>query len=370
MKRLKSPKRIFIRIVIAGIAVGLFGCSFAENQYSPEQVIQNALEETAEIGAYYAEEEIIYRGNGQEIEHLIIKDWYSGDGKIRSETANKDGSDKTIAVNDGTSFTTYFVDQNEVFIFENPNHSFSQPSSKEQSEMLLKTIEDTHTVSMKGEKRIANRMAYHLLAKANEESVLLGDLEYWIDQENWMILKTISNTGDGKLETVYTTIDFDVEIPSAIFTIDLPEDVTNLSVEDNSGATEVAITIEEAAEIMGKSLLYFPENEEREIAKVEKKELGGESQRKEVNIDYEKDGLPLFSFSVFEVSEQIAHEDSKYPGEKHVKIRGQEGTSLELDDFRSVFWEENGLSYSVVLVNPNLTFEELIDMTAEMRFFK
>lgn len=349
---------------MASMALGLFGCSFAENQYSPEQVIQNALEETVDIGAYYAEEEIIYSENGREIEHLIIKDWYSDDGKIRSETENKDGSDKTIGVNDGTSYTTYFVDQNEVFVYEDLDHSYLQPSPKEQSEMLLKEIENTHTISMKGEEKITNRMTYHLLAKAKDDSALLGNLEFWIDQENWMVLKTISNTGGSKLETVYIKIDFDVDIPAGTFAIDFPEDVT--IVENDSKAREIIITVEEAFEIMGKSLLYFPENDQREISKVVRNDLEGESQRKEVNIDYEKDSLPLFSFSVFELSEQIDGGDSKYPGEKLITIRGQEGRSMEVDDFRGVSWEENGLGYLVVLNNPNMTLEEFIDMTSEM----
>ncbi|MBE1557048.1 hypothetical protein [Sporosarcina limicola] len=95
-------------------------------------------------------------------------------------------------------------------------------------------------------------------------------------------------------------------------------------------------------------------------------ELQGELARKEINFNYEKDNLPLFMSAVFESPEEIDGEDLKLPGEKLVTIRGQEGLIMESGDFRSLLWKENGVSYSIVLDDPSLTFEELIEWTNDM----
>ncbi len=349
------------------LALGLFGCAYEGSQYSPEQVIQNAMEEVATVGAYYSEEKIVSIENGEETERFVIKTWHGEDGKIRTEMENEDGGDKTISVNDGASFTTYFVDQNEVSIFEDPEHSFTQPSPKEQASFLLETIKDTHSLSVKGTEEVAGRTAYHLVAKANEENALLGDLEVWVDEENWMVLKTISKTADMEVEAVYTKIDFEMEIPSTVFTLELPDDVKVQNLDDLYKTTE--LSLEEVAQVTGNPTLHFPAVEGMDISKIESFEMEGEVARKEVSIEYEKEGLPLLTLSIFQSSEEIEEIDT-LPGEKTAEIRGQKGGTMEFGDFRAVTWQEGGLSYSIIIVDPNLTLEEVIEWAAEMELIE
>ena len=354
-----------MRMMMAVMAMGLFGCSFEGNQYSPEQVISNALEDTTGPEAYYAESEMTISEKGEIVEQSVIKEWRSDDGKIRIDTEGKDGKDKAIVVNDGKKFTMYQEDQNQALISEDPElFSFSPPSLKEQAGLLLEMIEDTHTISIEGEEEIVDRMTYHLVAKANKDNTLLGDMEIWIDKENWMALKTISNTGDSELEMVYTKIDFESKISPEIFTLDLPEGVEIQDLEEMNDVTEV--TIEEAAGNIEKPILYFTEKDGLEIEKIEMTEMQGELNRKEVSIDYTKDGLPLFMLAVFESPEESTEDDISIPGEETVTIRGLEGSTMELSDFRSLLWQENGVNYSVVLIDPNFSFDEFIDMTTDM----
>lgn len=360
---MKGFKRVGI---IIALAMGLVGCTYEGNQYSPEQVVQNALKETVEIGAYYAESEMIMSEKGQEIERSSMKEWHSGDGKIRIETENEDGSDKMIAVNDGKSYTMYQVDQKKAFIYEgSEGELLNAPSQVQQADQLLTLISDTHTVSIEGEEKIAERDTYHLVAKANDKSTLLGDQELWIDKENWMVLKMITNTGDSTIETAYANIDFDREISSETFIVELPEGVEVQIGDEMENIAE--ITLEEAAESIGKPFFYFPEVEGVQIDKIEMWDLQGELQRAEVNLDYTKDDLPLFMLSVFESPEDDgSNDDLTFPGEKSVTLRGLEGSQMESNDFRALFWQEEGVNYSIVLIDPNLTFEELIGMAEEM----
>ena len=360
---MKAIKRIGMTVVLA---MGLVGCTSEGNQYSPEQVVQNALKETTEMGAYYAEYEMTISEMGQEIERAFTKEWRSDDGKIRLETGNEDGSDKMIAVNDGKSYTMYQVDQKQAFSFESAEGELlNVPSQMQQAEQLLTLIGDTHTISIEGEEKVAGRATYHLVAKATEKSTVLGDQELWVDKENWMLLKSVSNTGDIIIEMTYVNIDFNREIPTETFTVELPDDVEVQIGDGMANLTEV--TLEEAAENIEMPFFYFPEAEGITIDKIEMTELGGELQRIEVNLEYTKDDLPLLTLTVFRSPEDDeGKDDLTIPGETSVMLRGLEGSKLEMNDFRTLFWQEGGFNYSIVLIDPNLTFDELIDMAEEM----
>ena len=361
---MKGTKKVVIRIMMAGMAIGLFGCSFEESQFSPEQVITNALEETTEVASFYGESEMTFSENGEK-EHSLMKEWRSSDGKIRIETEDQNSGESSIVINDGNKITMYLVEENQAIITEMLEEDFfTQPSPKEQTKMMLTMVENTHTVSIEGEEKVANRMTYHLVAKANEENTLLGDMEMWIDKENWVALKTISITGDSKLEMAYTKIDFNREIPLDIFTLDLPENVEIQNMADLSNTTEV--TLEEALENVGKPLFYFSEKEGREIAKVEMDELKGELARIEISLAYEKEGLPLLTLSIFESPANLDDGDIAFSDEETIEIREGKGTITDMENFRTLLWQEEGLTYSIILYDPALTFEALVDWTEDM----
>ncbi|WP_240377051.1 LolA family protein [Bacillus piscicola] len=363
MKRTKLAGMIS---TIGVITIGLFGCSSQENQYSPEQVINNALEETTELEAYYAEAEMTTEEKGKDPEQILMKEWVSKEGKRRIETVNQDGSEKSIAVNDGANLTSYQPETKQAFVIEdNPELlSINQMSPKQQAEQLLKMVQDTHDVSLGGEEEVAGRAAYHLIAKAKKDNALIGDQELWVDKENWMVLKMDSRSGDSRIEMTYTEIELDPEIPTGTFALDLPDDVEVQDLENMDQTREV--TLEEAADNIGKAFLYFPETDGLSISRVELLDIQGELQRKEVNIDYEKDGLPYFTMTVFESLEESEEDTEVLPGEEAVTVRNQEGTYMEMNDFRSLVWQENGSNYSIILTDPNLTLEDFKTLTDDM----
>lgn len=357
-------KQVGMTILLGVMIMGLFGCSSETKQYSPEQVINNALEEADLPGAYYGEIESTTSEKGEKKEEIIMKEWRDDNGKTRVEATNKDGSDQSIAVNDGNEFISYEVGENQAYMIDDPELlEFNQPSPKEQANNLLDMVRDTHEITTEGDAEIAGRNTYHLIAKAKEENTLFGDQELWIDKENWMVLKMTLNSGESKTEMTYTKIDFDPKIPAKIFTLDLPADVEVKNLDDISNESE--ITLEEAKENIGE-FRYFPENEEMDISTIEMIELQGEIKRKEVNIDYKKDDLPLLTLSVFDSPEETDEDTLEFPGEKAVTIRDQEGSFTESSGFRSLLWQEEGKNYSIILIDPNLTLEDLKEMTEGM----
>jgi outer membrane lipoprotein-sorting protein len=346
------------------IITALFGCSSDGNQFSPEEVLNKALDDDTASIAYYAEAEMKTYENGTIVENLMLKEWVSEDGKRRTETESKQGGDTSIAVNDGKKLISYLPDQNQAFIIEaEKSLALNQFSPKEQAEQLLSMIQETHEIELGGEEKVAGRDTYKISAKAKDKASLWGDQELWIDKEHWMVLKMVIRSGDTTTEMEYTKVDFKARIPPSTFTLDLPEDVELADLDDL--AKGQTVTLSEAAESIGHPFLHFPETNGLTIVNIELYDLKGELNRKEVNIDYVKEGLPYLSLTVFP-SPENEEETELFPGEEEITVRGQPGTWMDMDQFRSLVWQEEGITYSILLNNPNLTKDELLSLTESM----
>lgn len=356
---MKITKKVLSGATVVLLSIGLAACSSADNQYSPEQVINNAMKENEEPLAYYAEATMSMTAE----EEIQLKEWRSKDGKVKVETEGATEEERGITVNDGQMITMYQEGLNQAFVSDDGEMIAAlAPSPKEQAHQLLKMIGDTHAISIEGEEKIAGRDAYHLMAKANEKDTLFGDQELWIDKENWFVLKSISESGDNQTDMEYTKVEFNKEFPDETFTIELPEGTDIQNLDDMNETSDVSI--EEAVESVGKPILYFPEENGLEIENIEMDDIKGELNRVEINIDYVKEETPLLSLSLFKTPQDI--DNTKMPGEESVEIRGTEGTMMEMEGFRNLFWVEDGITYSVLLNDPDVTFEEVIEWANDM----
>ncbi|PIC64056.1 hypothetical protein CSV79_08335 [Sporosarcina sp. P13] len=357
---MNSRKKWMSGVAIAFLSLGLAACSTEDNQYSPEQVINNAMKETEEPLSYYGEATMIV-----DEEELHFKEWRTKDGKFKMDMDGGIAEARGVTVNDGQTMTMYQESMNQALVSEDGEMLAAMaPSPKEQAKQLLKIIGDTHTISIDDEEKIAGRTAYHLVAKADEKDTLFGDQELCVDKENWFVLKSISTSGDDRIAIEYTKIEFGKEFPDDTFTIELPEGVEIQNLDEMNQSTEVSI--EEAAQHVGQPVLYFTEEQGRKIELVEMNDLTDALDRVEITINYVKDDAPLLSLSFFKTPTDLDDSDSKMPGEKAVEIRGVEGATIEMAGFRSLFWQEDGLSYSILLNDPEVTFEEVTEWASAM----
>lgn len=358
---MKITKKLLGGAVITCLSIGLVACSTESSQYSPEQVINNAMKETEEPLSYYAEATMKMTAEEGPFE---IKEWRSKDGKVKVETEGATAEEHSVTVNDGKTITMYQESLKQAFVSDNGEVLASMvPSPKEQAQQLLKLVGDSHSISIDGEEKIAGRDAYHLVAKANDKDTLFGDQELWVDKENWFVLKSISETGDNRADMEYTKIDFNKKFPDETFMIDLPEGTDIQNLDEMNETTEV--TLQEAAQSVGKPILYFPENNDLKLKQIEMDDIKGELNRVEINMEYEKEEASLLSLSLFKTPEDL-DEHTKIPGEKKVEIRGIEGTMIEMEGFRNLFWVEDVISYSILLNDPDVTMEEVIEWTNDM----
>jgi len=340
-----------------------FGCAEESSNYSPEQMINHAIAEE-ELPAYYAESTSATSTESSDEEISIMREWRSDDGKIRVEVENEAGEDRSVAVNDGSSVTTHQMDENKFIVMDDEELlEFNPPSQKEQANLMLEQIRDTHEVSSEEDDEVAGRETYHLVAEPIENNSLFGRQEIWIDKENWMVLKMIFWTGNQKMEMLYTKVDLDPDIPEEKFTLDIPDDAEVTNVNDLNNTEEV--TLKDAVEGVGKPFLYFPDEAGMEIGSIEKDDLTGLVERTEINIEYTKDGVPFATLAVFESPDDV-DKGFAMPDEEEATVRGVDGTFTDTDGLRLLNWQEDGLTYSMIVIDPNIELEELQQLTEQM----
>lgn len=347
----------------------LIGCQ-SMKQFSPEQVIANALEESSDI-TYYGE--IFFTTNiSDNEEELTMKEWRTAE-KTRLELTSE--TESILVVYDGSAI--YMLDEmlEEAVIYNGEASSEFYLDPREQVELLLETVQDTHKIETVEDETIAGRETIHMKAtKLEGEKSIVGDLEFWIDKEHWVVLKLKSINGEVYYDMEYSKIDFNEKIEDSIFEYEIPEGVEVQEI-DSDYDEGVEISLEEIPAQFEQSVLYIPNDEDQhKIETISLTEIKGNLSYKDVTIDYkQEDGLPLMSLTLMKAGEELTEEEKtmlEQIGEK-VTVRGNEGFFIEEKDVvRSLSWIEDSMSYSIHIIDPNLTLEKVLQWTEKMKEIK
>lgn len=356
---MKWKKSLYAAGLVATLSIGLIACN-TESSYSSQEVIAQALQETEAISSYYAE----YTLDMGEVGGLAkVKEWYK-DGKRRIEMTTE-GGENNITVYDGVQTISLDVVQNQVMKMELPEEQLeglNSQSPKEQAEMTLNMVKDTHTISIANEEKIAGRDTYHIVAKPKKADTLFGDLDIWIDKKTWQTLKMTTISFGNKMTTEYTKMDTNTKIDDTQFTLDIPEDATieEVNLEDNL-PKEVSLDV--LKEKLGKFLMV-PEADGLQVIKIEDMRV---EERPEFAITYAKSDQPAFSVSVFKiVSNYSSFGGDQTLVEKELMVRGNQGKLIEQGNFRSISWPEKGYQYNFIAENPDISVEDLLAYAEKM----
>lgn len=331
------------------LTLALGACSETE-QYSPQEILNQAMEETTELSSYYAEYKMNVDGEGS----YTAKQW-EHNGKIRIEMLDATG-EETFTINDGNTVTMYTptLNSGSTYTVTDDMEGFVRPTLKEQAMQTLEFIKDTHDISVGDSEKIAGHDTYHLIAKTKEKGSLIGDIEVWIDKKTWMTLKTVSITEDMKLTTEFTKFEPDAKISADQFVLDLPADAT---METIDVTMPTQITASEAQKMLG-DFLAFPASTGYELLTIEDMEV---PETKEIALTYLKDGEPAFTLSIF-----IPTDTETFSTDTAVKVHGQPAEITDEQFFKLLQWDEDGLRYGIILQDEELTFEEVLALTEQM----
>jgi len=324
---------------------------------SPNKMLSKALAEEEKV-SYYGE--VTFTSNMQELGEMTMKEWRDQE---KSRVEVKEDGNEVIAVNDGATLQMYQEATNEVMQFSSEELQDMQVSPKEQINMLLSSIEDTHEVEKLGNEEVSGRDTVHLKATAKEDGELFGDQELWIDSEHWVVLKMIMETDAYDSVMEYTKIEFDPNFEEGIFELDIPEGATIEEMDENNFEEE--ISLEEAKDILGDNFLYLTEADGYEIDRITLFALE-ELESKIVTLEYTDNGTTSFTLAITS-AEDIAEQLEVFGKDaEETKVRNEEGIYIESGMLRTLIWNEATFQYSLDRIDPKLTLEDLLDMTEEM----
>lgn len=332
----------------------LVGCIGME-QYSPEQVMQNAIASETEDIPYYGVQTITIT-DPEETFDMEVKEWRKGDKSLEKVTAD---GEMMVTLMNGNKITVYDQEANTLMETEFDNPDELTFSAKERIEELLDMVGDTHSVEKQADEKIAGREAIHLVAEKNKgEKSLYGRQEMWIDKENWLLLKTISNSGDSRITLEYTTIEMDPKMGDSVFEIDVPDDVI---VEEYDDAMEEVITLEEGIEKLGSPFMYFRDKDGLKLDVITSYEIADDPL---VELTYNLDDLPYMNLSIMLSDDEMDLDGDEVT--ETISIRGEEGEYIELGEMQMLSWEEGKMAYTITFINPDMTLDEVKVLVDEM----
>lgn len=332
------------------LTLALGACGETE-KFSPQEILNQAMEETSELSSYYAEYKMKVDNEGS----FTAKEWQHN-GKVRIEMLEST-NEESITVNNGKTVTLYnkTLNSGSTYSVTDDAEGFVRPTLKEQAMQTLELVKDTHNITVGDSKKIAGRDTYHLIAKAKEKGSLIGDVEVWIDKKTWMTLKTVSITEDMKLTMEYTKFEPTAKIEDDLFKLDLPKDAT---IENLDTTISSAITAREAKNMLG-DFLYVPESTGYELLTIEDMLV---PETNEIALTYVKDGAPAFTLSIFSPTDAV-----QFAADSDVTVHGQPAEKTDEQFFKSIQWDEDGLRYCIMLEDEELTFDEVFALTEHMK---
>ncbi|AXI08340.1 hypothetical protein CUC15_05075 [Oceanobacillus zhaokaii] len=325
---------------------------------SAEEVIQNVIESDKNMDAYYGEMDMKMFEGEDLIDHVKIQEYVSKEGKRKVLTDDQLKEYETESLNDGEK--VIFFDRGTEEAFEMDVSEIGMLATlnpKEQFKMMIESMEETHDYEIVGEEKTLGFNTYHVQVNAKQDDGLLGDMELWVDQKTWFVIKMSSETGNSRTDFEYTKLDLSPEFEENVFSLDIPDHIDIESIDENLAPDTV--TIDDAENALGKPFLVFPE--EIRLNNMQMYDFSEELDRYELEMEYTtREEVPMFFLSIFPTP---AEEDMEIkPGEMKVRDNNAEYE----EQINSIMWDEDGLRYSIIITNPDITIEEVIELTEKM----
>ena len=355
-------KKLWISTLMISLGLFLGACSAEEvSQYSPDQIVAKAVDKENDMKSYYTKAEMeVFKGSEQ-IDDSTMEQWTDNENnrtKVITETADGEVSK---SVNDGEKIISYSAVQEEAYEMEAPemDEGTLEQSQRKQMERRLEQIRETHTIELLGEEEINGFDTYHIKAVPKEEGEMVGLEEYWLTTDYWFIVKSKTQSGDIEVNYTVTELEVNPSFDDSTFTIDLPEGVEVKPFDEMNPSEDV--TIEEAATKYESPLLTYT-NENYQLKKLDSFYMES-FDRTEVAQEFHKDGFLQFTLSSFESPDESL--SMGLGNEEELEIRDTKAVYTD-DVITNLVWDENGLRYSLLVQNPDITKEEVLKIAENL----
>ena len=204
-----------------------------------------------------------------------------------------------------------------------------------------------------------------MISAHQEEGTVFGEQDFWMDTEDWVILKMISKSANIKTELVYMSIVFSSDFKGEVFTLDILEDAEVETLDTDFSGKE--IELEEMIDILGEGVLYVPEGNGITIDHISLIEM--DAQTNYVDIAYKKDGIAFITLSIISPATDDIEEQIELFGNdaEEVQVRNQNGMYINAKLLQSLVWNEDNFQYNLDMMDPSLIVDGLLDLTEAMK---
>jgi outer membrane lipoprotein-sorting protein len=301
-------------------------------------------------------------------ETVSAREWIDNSNDVvkRRIELKDNSSGTTISTNDGKNIIVYIKEQKQAMTM-----SLESPAANGADDVLggnyknqllkqLAGMSKTHNITFQGEENVLDRKAYHIKAEPKQKDTILGTLDYWVDEESWIVSKAVTASKNSKTEIQYSKLDFSPKLDSSLFSQKLPDNIKVENMNNQIKNSENVITLDEAVKLVGKPILYLPEGGAYKLKDVKSLHYDKSEGVNEINQSYEKDGAVAFVLT--EVNPKDTGEksdDAKLPGEKEMQVRGKKGSVMD-DTIKTVSWSEDGFNYNILLQDPKMSLDDAV----------
>lgn len=326
---------------------------------SGEQIVDKVLENGKESFSYYGESLSTTYENGKQKDSYLMKEWLDGEtDRMRLEVTSE--KDSTVTVNDGHQFIVW--DQTGGEAFRMSVRGDSPPlTQREQMKQMLEKLQATHDFETVGEEKVGQWNTIHFKAIAKKKDDLFQRMELWIDPKTWMMLKTVFESGPVRSESIYTKLDMSPSFDEDTFKLDIPEGISVLDLDPTMETRNVTLAEAEAA--LGRPFLQWRADGVK-LMETNMYDLQEEFDRIEISLNYWKDDQPYLTLSVSTAPPEGAGMGTEYGMEK-VEVRGQ--TGFYDDSLHSLWWNEDGLRYTMMPELDFMTKEQVLSIAGQLR---
>ncbi|HLR70194.1 MAG TPA: hypothetical protein VK085_02035 [Pseudogracilibacillus sp.] len=363
---MRRKKWIVVLVVIVAI---LTSCQPFQS-LSPDKIVEKALLASEEPAiSYYGEMTIKESGMNDDgkIDEATIKEWHDGT-RNRSEIISDQS--EVVMISSNNKIQLYIVSDEVVYESTGENFEEFSQNPKEQLNNLLASLRDTHDIETVGEETITDRVTHHMKATVRDGvKSIVGDLELWIDKEYWIPLKTKTKSGQMEMELEYVEIEFNPSFTDSIFELDIPEDVVIINNDDPIVSKEISQN--EIEKVFNKPVYIIGETDEWKIDSISLIDESDDANFKLLEIDYKYNSLPSLSLTITnheKADESLEDEMTDLFGDviETVPIRKSEAIVIDTLEIRMLSWWENGLEYTINLLDPTIEIEKLLTLAEKM----
>ncbi|MBG9736000.1 LolA family protein [Paenibacillus alvei] len=329
------------------------GCADSA-KWSGEQLVSQALEAGKKELSYYAEGVMVTYENGKETERYAIKEWSDAETKKKREEVIKD-NERAVSVSDGKLITVWDEHNQQAFKME-VGDGMRPMSQREQLKSMLEHLNKSYHIESMGKEKVGEHQTVHIKAVSKKKDALLKQMELWVDQSSWMVIKSKIDSGAVKSIFEYTKLDMAPKFTADTFQLSIPK---YIPVRDINELNPVKlVSLEEAKQAAGAPFLQI-KDKEFSLKKTELTQLEGEMKRTEISLEYDKNNVSYINESLFKTPA-----DSKRDLGTAVEVRGT--TGWYWDEIHSLTWDEGGFRYTLIPTNPDVGQEELIKIAEGM----